>query len=98
MAHAAAQSAHGATHRMLAITDTETVTVRGDEWEITDHATRYRIRPAQSTDQHPLPPTAKLPLKGHLEGTPPSWQGPIETFTELLRRQFERRSGRRSAY
>lgn len=49
-AHAAAQSAHGATHRMVAIGDSETVRVRGDEWELRNHTTGQRFRPASAGD------------------------------------------------
>jgi dipeptidase E len=45
-AHAAAQSRHGARHRLLAITDDETVSIRADRWELTDHARGQRFRPA----------------------------------------------------
>ncbi len=49
-AHAAAQSLHGARHRMLAITDDETVSIRADGWQLTDHSSRQRIRPAVAAD------------------------------------------------
>lgn len=49
-AHAAAQFEHGAGHRMLAITDDETVSIHVTGWQLSDHVNHRLIRPAVAAD------------------------------------------------